>query len=280
MKHTIAILLLMAAAGAIPAQQRPNGSPAKTPPVRLQRTPPARAVAPEGVPSPDKYPFDRLINTLESDSPPPSPAPGGAVPGLPPGSPVSEVPKDFNPAKDVPLPATAKEALSVGQAWMTENVTPAPGKDGRVLYTYGAGLPTLVCAPLRVCVVELEEGEKTRRRAADRRFGPLDHFTGNLRQWRFHHPDDRGQTQTGRPRYRPPRHHGPAGVLPPPHFETGGLSGADRLRIPGERGGEVEGPTRASKSSAEKRMPKRRSRPSTRSTTSISTTASWVATKT
>jgi len=43
---------------------------------------------------------------------------------------------------------------------MTENHTPAPGKDGRVLYTYGAGLPTLVCAPLRVCVVELEAGEK------------------------------------------------------------------------------------------------------------------------
>ena len=29
-----------------------------------------------------------------------------------------------------------------------------------MLYTYGAGLPTLVCAPLRVCVVELEAGEK------------------------------------------------------------------------------------------------------------------------
>jgi type IV secretion system protein VirB9 len=29
-----------------------------------------------------------------------------------------------------------------------------------VLYTYGAGLPTLVCAPLRVCVVEMEAGER------------------------------------------------------------------------------------------------------------------------
>ncbi len=34
------------------------------------------------------------------------------------------------------------------------------GKDGRVLYTYGAGLPTVVCAPLRVCVLELQAGEK------------------------------------------------------------------------------------------------------------------------
>jgi type IV secretion system protein VirB9 len=112
------------------------------------------------VPAPDKYPFDRLINTLESDRDPISPASGGAVPGLPSVTPGSEVPKDFNPVRDVPLPATAKEALTVGRAWMAENHTPAPGKDGRVLYTYGAGLPTLVCAPLRVCVVELENGER------------------------------------------------------------------------------------------------------------------------
>lgn len=157
MKNIIGIFLL---AGAISAQQRPNNSsPAKNQPVRLQRSPGARAS--DGVPSPDKYPFDRMVNTLESDTAGISPASSsGAVPGLPPGSPASEVPKDFKPAKDVPLPATAKEALSVVQAWMSENQTPAPGKDGRVLYTYGAGLPMLVCAPLRVCVVELEAGEK------------------------------------------------------------------------------------------------------------------------
>jgi type IV secretion system protein VirB9 len=43
---------------------------------------------------------------------------------------------------------------------MTEKQAPAPGKDGRVLYTFGAGLPTIVCAPMRVCVLELEAGEK------------------------------------------------------------------------------------------------------------------------
>lgn len=158
MKRTIAILMLFAIAGATWAQQRPNDSSGNEPAVRLQRTPPSGRVN-DGVPSPDKYPFNQLINTLESDNPA-SPKSNGGVPALAPGNPVSEVPKDFKPAKDVPLPAAAKEALSVGQAWMTENHTPAPGKDGRVLYTYGAGLPTLVCAPLRVCVVELEAGEK------------------------------------------------------------------------------------------------------------------------
>lgn len=159
MKCTIIGIMVFAAAGTASAQKGPSDPPGKQPPVRLQRTP-SRSVTPEGVPSPEKYPFNQLINTLESDAPSASPASNGGGPGLAPGSPASEVPKDFRPAKDVPLPATAKEALSVGQAWMSENATPAPGKDGRVLYTYGAGLPTLVCAPLRVCVVELEAGEK------------------------------------------------------------------------------------------------------------------------
>jgi type IV secretion system protein VirB9 len=159
MRFTIAALIALSVCGAS-AQQRANDTPGKGPPVRLQRTPPSRTVAPEGVPAPDKYPFNQLINTLEWDAPPSSATPKSPVPGLAPGNPVFEVPKGFRPVTDVPLPATAKEALSVGQAWMTEGHTPAPGKDGRVLYTYGAGLPTLVCAPLRVCVVELEAGEK------------------------------------------------------------------------------------------------------------------------
>lgn len=38
--------------------------------------------------------------------------------------------------------------------------TPAAGPDGRVLYAYGAGLPIVVCAPLRVCIIELQSGER------------------------------------------------------------------------------------------------------------------------
>jgi type IV secretion system protein VirB9 len=43
---------------------------------------------------------------------------------------------------------------------MAEHNQPLPGADGRVLYSYGAGLPTVVCAPLRVCIIELQAGEK------------------------------------------------------------------------------------------------------------------------
>ena len=44
--------------------------------------------------------------------------------------------------------------------WRGEKNPPAAGSDGRVLYSFGAGLPTVVCAPLRVCMIELQAGEK------------------------------------------------------------------------------------------------------------------------
>jgi type IV secretion system protein VirB9 len=61
---------------------------------------------------------------------------------------------------DVPLTGTALEAVRVSDKWRTENTSPSAGPDGRVLYSYGAGLPTVVCAPLRVCIIELQAGEK------------------------------------------------------------------------------------------------------------------------
>jgi type IV secretion system protein VirB9 len=60
----------------------------------------------------------------------------------------------------MPLTPTAQAAINVSEKWLTEATTPAPGPDGRVVYTYGSGLPTVVCAPLRVCIVELQAGEQ------------------------------------------------------------------------------------------------------------------------
>jgi P-type conjugative transfer protein TrbG len=116
-------------------------------PVDVKRIPPPA----EGVPSPEKYPFGKLIQTLEADVPLPAAPPRPSVVGEPGG---------FSVEKDVLLPQNAQDALAVGKVWMSEKHTPAPGKDGRVLYTYGSGLPTVVCAPIRVCVVELEAGER------------------------------------------------------------------------------------------------------------------------
>jgi len=76
------------------------------------------------------------------------------------GKPAAPVPKDFKPRTDVPLSPTAAAAVAASQQWGTQTNTPAAGADGRVLYSYGAGMPTVVCSPLRVCIVEMEPGEK------------------------------------------------------------------------------------------------------------------------
>jgi type IV secretion system protein VirB9 len=76
----------------------------------------------------------------------------------PSGRPVA-VPKSFR-VKEVSLNTPAREGLAMSEAWSQTPSLPAPGPDGRVLYAYGEGLPTLVCAPLRLCVIELEAGER------------------------------------------------------------------------------------------------------------------------
>jgi type IV secretion system protein TrbG len=81
-------------------------------------------------------------------------------PGSQPGAPSGAVPKDFRPKADVPLTATALEAVRVSERWQGEKNAPSQGPDGRVMYSFGAGLPTVVCAPLRVCMIELQAGEK------------------------------------------------------------------------------------------------------------------------
>ena len=89
---------------------------------------------------------------------------GGAAPvqGNPPVQPngqVGDIPKGFVIKPDVPLSAPALEAVRASERWRRENTSPVSGADGRVIYSFGAGLPTVVCAPLRVCIIELQPGE-------------------------------------------------------------------------------------------------------------------------
>ena len=79
----------------------------------------------------------------------------------PPEQPKSDLSGDGIAARrDVPLTPTAEEAVRVSEKWRAESISPVAGADGRVIYNFGAGLPTVVCAPLRVCIVELQPGEK------------------------------------------------------------------------------------------------------------------------
>ena len=52
-------------------------------------------------------------------------------------------------------------ALGEATKWRAGGSAPLPvaGKEGRVVFVFGATVPRVICAPLRVCDVELQQGE-------------------------------------------------------------------------------------------------------------------------
>ena len=125
-----------------------------------------RSDADSDVPSRSEYQFSDALRKLQSEdvarpSPPRvSVPPLVALPIAPQRPRSKDVPKDYVLKTDVALSSTGNEAVSLSREWQEAENIPAPGKDGRVLYIYGAGMPVVVCSPLRICVVELEPGEK------------------------------------------------------------------------------------------------------------------------
>ena len=119
-------------------------SDAALPPFQAKRLPPEKTLPPDS---------GRLPATPDSLQ---LPLAAAQLPNLS----GTAVPPDFKPKKDVALTKTAQDAVQMSEKWMAEHNQPFAGADGRVLYSYGAGLPTVVCAPLRVCIIELQTGEK------------------------------------------------------------------------------------------------------------------------
>jgi type IV secretion system protein VirB9 len=152
----IVITVTVLSAWMLSAQSQPPAQP----PVGVKRVPQAAPgnTPPKNIaPLLQQYDFSGQLRTLEdSGSLPVDVKPELSTPGAPSGA----VPKDFRPRADVPLTATALEAVRVSERWQGEKNAPSPGPDGRVVYSFGAGLPTVVCAPLRVCMIELQAGEK------------------------------------------------------------------------------------------------------------------------
>jgi P-type conjugative transfer protein TrbG len=162
--YAVAAMLALSLSGSAvgQAQQTTNNSPS---PSATPAQPPPAVVKKEPVPSPDKYPLAEAVRALESGDAPRTSAAKHApiVPALPKGTtpPVSpEVPRSFEAKHDVALNATGAEAVLLSREWTENRNVPVPGKDGRVVYPYGGGLPIVVCAPLHVCILELEPGEK------------------------------------------------------------------------------------------------------------------------
>jgi P-type conjugative transfer protein TrbG len=161
---SVAAVLALSLFGSVGLAQQPASSSPSTSATPAQPPPPV--VKKEPVPSLDKYPLAEAVRALGSGD---TPRNGTAkhmptVPALsttaPPPAVSPEVPRTFEAKRDVALNATGMEAVVLSREWAESRNVPAPGKDGRVMYAYGGGLPIVVCAPLHVCILELEPGEK------------------------------------------------------------------------------------------------------------------------
>ena len=155
MRTLIITALVIGTSVVVVGQQ--NGGPL---PVQAKRLPPEKSTR-KGAPGNDgyidRYDFGAQLSALQN----PDALKSGAGPVNPvPASSDSGVPPGFKPKTDVQLTKTAQDAVQISEKWMAEHNQPAVGRDGRVLYSYGAGLPTVVCAPLRVCMIELQSGER------------------------------------------------------------------------------------------------------------------------
>jgi type IV secretion system protein TrbG len=154
---TIAALFVGGCAALVFAQSAAPASE-QQPPVTVRRQPPP---AKKNQPAPQplqKYDFGAQLQALQDVD---AMIPGSTVAaGLNSGEGGKASPKDLSLNADIPLNPTAVEAVRMSETWRGGQNAPAAGPDGRVLYAFGAGLPVLVCAPLRVCIVELQAGEK------------------------------------------------------------------------------------------------------------------------
>jgi type IV secretion system protein TrbG len=60
---------------------------------------------------------------------------------------------------NVPLSRKERKGVGYGRQWANNTDLPARGEDGSIVFVFGSTLPTVVCAPLYVCDLVLQEGE-------------------------------------------------------------------------------------------------------------------------
>ncbi|GIU52421.1 conjugal transfer protein TrbG [Shewanella sairae] len=62
-------------------------------------------------------------------------------------------------SQTAPLTSNEKQALQLSQKWIGKEHKAITDGSGRVTYFFGSTLPTVVCAPFKTCVLELDTGE-------------------------------------------------------------------------------------------------------------------------
>ena len=64
-----------------------------------------------------------------------------------------------NPGINDPFNTKEGRALELANKWMNKQSRAVTDGTGRVTYPYGESLPSVICAPLKTCVIELQENE-------------------------------------------------------------------------------------------------------------------------
>ena len=95
--------------------------------------------------------------------PPVPPVPVASVPEIPPVPPTPPAALHFN-NPELKLTPQERAALELAKKWKagasTQGVKPVVGADGAIRFLFGATQPSIVCAVLQVCDVELQPGEQ------------------------------------------------------------------------------------------------------------------------
>jgi len=66
---------------------------------------------------------------------------------------------DYISPKEVPLTPQERKAFNLSSDWSRRNMEPLLADGGKVVFVYGASLPTIIASPMQVCDVELQAGE-------------------------------------------------------------------------------------------------------------------------
>jgi P-type conjugative transfer protein TrbG len=84
------------------------------------------------------------------------------VAGTAPATTETDLANQFFSAENPKLTTQEKAGLDISRKWVAstaESVRPVPGPDGTIRFLFGQSQPSIVCAVLQVCDVELQPGE-------------------------------------------------------------------------------------------------------------------------
>lgn len=152
-----ALQLPPATPAAAPAAQQSGALTPATPPAFPVRSAPVAQTAPVQAQPPAAVPAVLPQPAAPASAPAearPKPQPQRRAAARRPAAPA-------DPYADLPVNEPAREALRRSSSWANNNgAIVAGGSDGRVVFVFGETMPTVVCAPLRMCEIELQPGEQ------------------------------------------------------------------------------------------------------------------------